>query len=40
MAREVIDGGADGVELVEEVVRDWLWSWGFGGLDSGGEMVE
>lgn len=38
-AREVVDGGAYGVELVEEVVRDRGRSRGFG-LEGGGEMVE
>jgi len=40
VAREMADGGAYGVELVEEVVRDWLLSWGLGRLKSGGKMVE
>lgn len=41
-ASQVVDGGAYGVELVEEVVRDWCvlrWLGGFG-LDGGGEVVE
>ena len=40
-ASEVADGGAYGVELVEELVGDW-WGWfgGFGGLEGGGEVVE
>lgn len=40
VAREMANGGAYGVELVEEVVRDWLLSWGLGRLKSGGKMVE
>jgi hypothetical protein len=41
VAREVVDGGAYGVELVEEVVRDWSWRGGsLGSLKCGGEVVE
>lgn len=40
VAREMADGGAYGVELVEKVVRDWLLSWGFGRLKSGRKMVK
>ena len=42
VAREVVNGGAYGLELVNEVVRDLLRSWGFRGLvlDVGREMVE
>ena len=40
-AREVVDGGAYGVELVEELVGDWRgWFGVFGGLEGGGEVVE
>lgn len=40
-AREVVDGGAYGFELVEKVVRDRYWSGGLlGGLNRGGDMVE
>lgn len=35
----MVDGGAYGVELVEEVVRDRGWGWRFG-LDGGREVVE
>ena len=40
VAREMADGGAYGVELVEKVVRDWLLSRGFGRLKSGRKMVK
>jgi hypothetical protein len=41
VAREVADGGAYGVELVEKVVRYWLLiRWGLGRLNAGGKMVE
>jgi len=37
----VVDGGAYGVKLVEELVGDrWGWFRGFGGLEGGGEVVE
>ncbi|KAF5472454.1 hypothetical protein F2P56_009172 [Juglans regia] len=40
-AREAVDGGAYGVELVEKSVRDRRWSRGLPrGLNCGGEMVE
>jgi hypothetical protein len=40
-AREVVDGGAYGLELVEEVVRDWRWRRGsLGCLKRGREVVK
>lgn len=38
-AGEVVDGGAYGGELVDEVVGNWRCGRGFG-LDGGGEMIE
>lgn len=42
VAREVVDGGAYGLELVKKVVRDWAFERCglFGALDGGGEVVE
>lgn len=42
VAREVVDGGAYGLELVKKVVRHWAFERCglFGALDGGGEVVE
>lgn len=42
VAREVVDGGAYGLELVYKVIRDLLLGWGLclGLVGGGGEVVK
>lgn len=40
VAREVVDGGAYGVQLAEEVVRDRVRGRRFGRLDGRGEVIK